>query len=79
MLGWPEVVAILAVVLVLFGARKVPDLARGLGQGIREFRKATREVQEGLEQAIKEPPSSPKSANPKAGSTSVTPTPPAEP
>jgi len=79
MLGWPEVVAILAVVLVLFGARKVPDLARGLGQGIREFRKATREVQEGLEQAIKEPPSSPKSDNPKAGSIIATPTPPAEP
>lgn len=49
--GW-EVVAILAVVLILFGAKKLPELARGLGQGIREFKKSTREVQEELEAAI---------------------------
>jgi sec-independent protein translocase protein TatA len=40
--GW-EVVLILAVVLVLFGARKLPELAKGLGQGIREFRKSVRD------------------------------------
>jgi sec-independent protein translocase protein TatA len=34
------------VVLVFFGAKKIPELAQGLGKGIREFRKATREVQE---------------------------------
>jgi sec-independent protein translocase protein TatA len=49
--GW-EIVLILAVVLVLFGAKKLPELARGLGQGIREFKKSTREVQEELESAI---------------------------
>ena len=49
--GW-EIVLILAVVLVLFGARKLPELARGLGQGIKEFKKATREVQEELEAAV---------------------------
>ncbi len=41
--GW-EMVLILAVVLVLFGAKKLPELAKGLGQGIKEFKKATREV-----------------------------------
>jgi len=41
--GW-EIVLILAVVLLLFGARKLPELARGLGQGIREFKKASRDV-----------------------------------
>ncbi len=39
--GW-EIVLILAVVLLLFGARKLPELAKGLGQGIKEFKKATR-------------------------------------
>jgi sec-independent protein translocase protein TatA len=38
-----EMVMILALVMLLFGARKLPDLARGLGQGIKEFRKATKE------------------------------------
>lgn len=40
--GW-EVVLILAVVLLLFGARKLPELAKGLGKGIREFKDATRD------------------------------------
>jgi sec-independent protein translocase protein TatA len=39
--GW-EIVLILAVVLILFGAKKLPELAKGLGQGIKEFKKATR-------------------------------------
>jgi len=43
MLGGWEIVLILAVVLLLFGARKLPELARGLGQGIREFKKASRD------------------------------------
>jgi sec-independent protein translocase protein TatA len=38
--GW-EIVAILGVVLVMFGAKKLPELARGLGQGIKEFKKAS--------------------------------------
>ena len=42
--GW-EIVLILAVVLILFGAKKLPELAKGLGQGIKEFKKATTEVQ----------------------------------
>jgi sec-independent protein translocase protein TatA len=40
MLGGWEMVLILAVVLILFGARKLPELAKGLGQGIKEFKKA---------------------------------------
>ncbi len=49
--GW-EVVAILAVVLVLFGAKKLPELAKGLGQGIKEFKKSSRELQDELDQAM---------------------------
>ena len=43
-------------VLVLFGAKKLPELARGLGQGLKEFKKATREVQDDLQRAIDEEP-----------------------
>lgn len=60
MLGWPEIIGILVVVLVLFGAKKLPELARGLGQGIKEFKKATREVQDDLQRALdEEPPAEP--------------------
>jgi sec-independent protein translocase protein TatA len=48
--GW-EIVLILAVVLILFGAKKLPELAKGLGTGIKEFKKATREVTEEIERA----------------------------
>ena len=41
MLGGWEVFAILAAILILFGSKKLPELAKGLGQGIREFKKAT--------------------------------------
>src|SRR5436189_2266553 len=53
--GW-EVVLILAVVLILFGAKKLPELAKGLGQGIKEFKKATREVQDEISTAMEETP-----------------------
>jgi sec-independent protein translocase protein TatA len=56
--GW-EIVLILAVVLILFGAKKLPELAKGLGQGIKEFKKATREVSEEMHSAMDETPSAP--------------------
>lgn len=65
MLGWPEIIGILIIVLVLFGARKVPELMRGLGSGIKEFKKASREVQEEVERAIEEEPPRPKPSPPK--------------
>ncbi|MCK6500246.1 MAG: twin-arginine translocase TatA/TatE family subunit [Nitrospira sp.] len=55
-LGWGEIVLILVVVLLLFGAKKLPELARGLGQGIKEFKKATKDVQDDLQRAIEEEP-----------------------
>ena len=48
--GW-EVVLLLAVVLILFGAKKLPELAKGLGTGIKEFKNATREVTEEIQNA----------------------------
>jgi sec-independent protein translocase protein TatA len=53
--GWEWVIVILAV-LLLFGAKKIPELARGLGTGIKEFKKATREVTEEIQNAGDEKP-----------------------
>jgi sec-independent protein translocase protein TatA len=50
-LGGMEVVLILAVILILFGAKKIPELARGMGQGIKEFKKATKEVTDEIQNA----------------------------
>lgn len=55
-LGWGEIVLILVVVLLLFGAKKLPELAKGLGQGIKEFKKATKDVQDDLQRAIEDDP-----------------------
>jgi sec-independent protein translocase protein TatA len=54
--GW-EIVLILAVVLILFGAKKLPELAKGLGTGIKEFKKATKEVTDEIQNAGNETPS----------------------
>jgi len=48
-LGAPEIVVILLIVLLLFGAKKLPELARSLGQGIKEFRKSVKEISEDVD------------------------------
>jgi len=50
-LGQGEIVLFLAMVLILFGARWLPELSRGLGRGIFEFRKATKEVTDEIDEA----------------------------
>jgi len=42
-IGWPQVVLIAVVILLLFGGRKIPELMRGLGSGIKEFKDASKE------------------------------------
>ncbi|MFW5760726.1 MAG: Sec-independent protein translocase subunit TatA/TatB [Cyclobacteriaceae bacterium] len=49
--GW-EVLLILLVVLIFFGAKKLPELARGMGKGIREFKDATTGIKKDLEEGI---------------------------
>jgi len=58
-----EIVLILVVILVLFGSKKIPDFARGLGQGIKEFKKATRDVSDEMHSAMNETPHSPAPAS----------------
>ena len=42
-IGWPQIVLIAVVILLLFGGRKIPELMRGLGGGIKEFKDASKE------------------------------------
>lgn len=45
-IGTGEIILILVVLLIFFGARKIPELAQGLGKGMREFRKAAKDIQD---------------------------------
>jgi sec-independent protein translocase protein TatA len=51
----PEMLIIMFAILLLFGGRKIPELMRGLGRGIREFNDAKNKVSSELEEGIKEP------------------------
>ncbi len=59
-LGWEEWLMILVVALIIFGAKKLPELAKGLGSGIREFWKATEEIKRDLEAALGKDEKAPK-------------------
>jgi TatA/E family protein of Tat protein translocase len=48
-IGLPELILIMAIALIVIGPKKLPDLARALGKGMAEFRKATQEIKDSLE------------------------------
>lgn len=47
-LGAGEILLIVLVILILFGSKKIPELAQGIGKGMREFKKALNDVQEDI-------------------------------
>ncbi len=51
-LGTWEILVIVLVILLLFGAKKIPELAKGLGKGIREFKDASREIKREIEAEV---------------------------
>ena len=53
-LGAGEIILILLVVLILFGAKKIPELAKGLGKGMSEFKKGLKEVGDEIKHADKD-------------------------
>ena len=55
-IGFQEMLIILVVVLIFFGPKRLPDLAKSIGKGIAEFKKASDEVRKGIEEAVKEEP-----------------------
>ncbi|HEY9362226.1 MAG TPA: twin-arginine translocase TatA/TatE family subunit [Chitinophagaceae bacterium] len=78
-LGWNEILLILLIVLLLFGGRKIPELMRGLGKGIREFNDAKdnvkKEIEEGLSEKERKAATSTPTPTPSNSNTSSTATP----
>lgn len=52
--GGTEIILIILVVLLLFGAKRIPELARGIGQGIQEFRKASDDIKKEIDKGADE-------------------------
>ncbi len=50
-LGTGEILIILLIILLLFGAKKLPELAKGLGKGIKEFKKASNDIKKEVQNA----------------------------
>ena len=57
--GGPDLIIILLIILVLFGAKKLPELAKGMGQAVKEFQKAKDEFNDELHNAGNTPPAKP--------------------
>ena len=49
----PELLIVLAIVVLLFGAKKIPDLAKGMGKGIKDFKKAIKDDEEDTKEIAK--------------------------
>ena len=64
-LGMPEIILILVVALIVMGPKKLPEMAKSLGKGLREFRKATDDLKESIEKDIREDVKGASSAHPK--------------
>jgi sec-independent protein translocase protein TatA len=57
-LGTSEIILIALVILVLFGSRKIPEMMQGLGKGIREFKKASKDIEEEITKPTEDKPKS---------------------
>ena len=68
-IGGPELMMIMFIILILFGANKLPELARGLGKSVKEFKKAASGVENEVRRAMEEPPTPPPAPAPKPVAT----------
>ncbi len=66
-LGFQELIIIFLIVLLLFGAKKIPDIAAGLGRGIRDFKRAMKDTGDEIQKSAstEQPPSGPTSTDKK--------------
>ena len=64
-LGYTELILVFVVVLLLFGGKKIPEVARGLGKGINEFKKAKEGLTDAITEEVKQVSEDPKPAAPK--------------
>lgn len=53
-IGMPEIIVIVLVILILFGAKRLPEIGSALGKAIREFRKAGKEIQDDVKDAVED-------------------------
>lgn len=53
-MGMQELLLILLIIIIFFGAKKIPELARGLGRGIREFKDASKEIKDEINEGLKD-------------------------
>ena len=76
-IGGPELLLVMFLILLLFGGEKLPQLARGLGKSVREFKKVTSEAQNEIKRAIDDAPepTAPKAPTPPAPSGPAEPLP----
>ncbi len=76
-IGMPELLVILVVALLVLGPKRLPEVARSLGRGMAEFRRASSELRNTLTSPLETPPaeSAPKAAPPATPATTTTPTP----
>ena len=66
-LGTQELLVILLIILILFGAKKIPEIMRGLGKGIREFKQASQEAVDEVQSLTEEPSDESDSTNTPVG------------
>ena len=59
-LGTPEVIVIVVVILIFFGGKRIPELMRGIGQGVREFNAAKSNIKQEIEEGMKDKPAAAK-------------------
>jgi TatA/E family protein of Tat protein translocase len=79
-IGWPELVILLIVVLIVFGPGKLPDIGNAIGRGVREFRKASNDLESSIRGDTKKgapaaaASATPAAAAPATGSPAAAPT-----
>lgn len=64
--GWTEILVILLIFIIFFGAKRLPELARSMGKSIKEFKKATSSIEDDIRSAMDEEPEKPSPSQPKS-------------
>ena len=72
-LGPMEIFVVVFIILLLFGAKKLPELARGMGKAMKEFKKATKDVEDDIRSAMEEEPEPPRRESKPARTEPVSP------
>ncbi len=54
-IGWPEIILVLIIALLLFGAKRLPEIGRSMGKAIKEFKKSFKDVTDELDEDLKSP------------------------